>query len=497
METISIKNIYSEKDRKTNVIHDNRLKKSIALRIEKGLNPLIQPIALQAVSDYDGFTHEVVDGRRRFAALSALGIAEIHLGMDAVLVKGNSKAMAFIANDERLNLSLWEQITKLKEMLEIYKTIDAISNETGWSPVKIAKRINLFQLSAAWQTCLKENRFPKFTTEHYEAIAAFPSEIQDEIQEYLNSWRSREIKELSAKKFENALHQEFATLLKDLPWEENGCGTCPACLERINGGYLFQDMASLEKARCMNRNYLEEKRNEFISLKIKEDTDLIAVSDSYSQNESVFVPLTKNDYSLSDAKNAKKAILVDGPNAGQVISVKITKKENEIPQQEKIETSLAERKEKKQKQRRRWAIEKLSSHISSDTCMVPDRNTIFVLIACVGNDIALGDIFSYAEKKTLNRSGLPSGIKSFHEAKELQNLDQVVWSEVKERLITELRYGQSGDVTEKWSEAEILSSILNFDLANALTNATEELPDPKSWKILEKNELEKTSRQTI
>ena len=76
-----------------------------------------------------------------------------------------------------------------------------------------------------------------------------------------------------------------------------------------------------------------------------------------------------------------------------------------------------------------------------------------------------------------------------------RKLDEFLWIQVCENIFVELTYGQSGPEEAKWSEAELIAGLVQFDLAKALEEATAELPDPKAWEALAKAE-EKTKQES-
>lgn len=87
------------------------------------------------------------------------------------------------------------------------------------------------------------------------------------------------MKTASVKKFSETLYENFATLLSSLPWQEEGCGECPACKERKTAGYLFANL--IPEPRCMNREYLERKRKEYVATLAAEKPEAVLVSQKY------------------------------------------------------------------------------------------------------------------------------------------------------------------------------------------------------------------------
>ena len=99
-------------DRSYNKADDMHLMASIKSRLDKGLKPLLQPIALKKLDGDPQFDYSVEDGHRRFTALTNLKLTEIELGQEAILIDGDSEINAYLAN-QHTNLSLAEEIKKL------------------------------------------------------------------------------------------------------------------------------------------------------------------------------------------------------------------------------------------------------------------------------------------------------------------------------------------------------------------------------------------------
>jgi hypothetical protein len=75
-------------------------------------------------------------------------------------------------------------------------------------------------------------------------------------------------------------------------------------------------------------------------------------------------------------------------------------------------------------------------------------------------------------------------------ASEQDGLNTEVWEKLTDKILYDLKQGQTGPIEARWSEAEIISQIINFDLQKAFEAALEALPDPKAWEKLEQQEKE-------
>ncbi len=493
---INAARIKCEADRTYNKADDMHLLTSVKGRIAKGLTPLLQPIALKKLEKDPNFDYSVDDGRRRFKTLLAAGITEIELGRDAVVIDGDSEVNAYVAN-QHTDLSLAEEITKLYSLREKFKTLDALAAEIGHSPTWVSRRLNLLNLSELWQRAMKEKTFGYMGVVHYETIATFPASVQDSIFDFVRGVEGRDLKTASARKFAEILYEKFATLLSSLPWKEEGCGECPACRERKESGYLFANL--IPEPRCMNREYIEKKRREYVAGLAAKEPETVLVTQNYhvqdEEKKDANDPLAEStvlgpgDWKAADKpENGIPAIIADGPQAGTKITIQRPKASAEA--EPKPVKTLAERKALKEKQRKRRAIEKLIEFMTGDVCKTPKRGTLYLLMACKGMGSVCGSRFDYITKTTVNPTGLPGSVTSIVALKERADIDTLIWKRVLENIVNELNNGQSGSAEPCWESAELLSELTGFNLDSAFEDAVKELPDPKAWEALEKSEKE-------
>lgn len=341
---------------------------------------------------------------------------------------------------------------------------------------------------------MAEKIFGYMNVAHYESIATFPPEVQDQIFDYVRGVEGRDLKTMSIRKFTELLYSQFATLLSSLPWKEEGCGECPACRERKTSGFLFTTL--MPEPRCMNREYLERKRQEYVAGLAAKEPETVLVSQTYQvKNEEADAnnPLAENTVlGPGDWRPAEKpedgipAIIADGPQAGTKTFIQRPKAAAEAkPLKAK---NLAERKAAKTKQRRRKAIEKMITSLKEMNYAIPSREVIFALIACKGVDAVCGSHYNSKQKNNSNLTGLPAKLISYEAMNASKELDTLVWQQLIKNIVNEIEYGQSGPEEAKWTEAELISGMIQFNLTKAMEEATKELPDPKTWEALEKAE---------
>ena len=261
--------------------------------------------------------------------------------------------------------------------------------------------------------------------------------------------------------------------MKNAPWNTDGsyqgCGECPACLDRQNNSYLFPEMNDYTKAGCMNREFYFEKLHEFIAGKVEEVKqqfpDILLVAQDHEQqdgfpldSEEIYLP---HVWTKSTRKNGgQKALIVNGPQTGKLIFAKVSEHyskpedssdDNHVQEEpQKRPSSLAERKERKHRQRQRHAIASLMEHIESMEYETPDRDTIFKLIACLGVD----SIFH----SNWETDSLPEGIATYPKIN-LEHLDSDVWRKLTNNIIRNLKFGQTGPAEACWLDAGIISPI--------------------------------------
>ena len=503
---VAVETIKCELDRKTT-------EQEIAERAESIKNVgLIHSVKIQPVEDKK-FKYRVVAGRKSFLALTTiLNKTELVIGGESpelTIIDGDADLIAFAENHERVNLTLWEEVEKLENLRDKFKTVGDLANALGKKPQWVARRINLSNLTADWKHIMKHNSFDSFSIGHYEIIATYPQEVQDSISCYCANYD--EVQEASIKKFEKLIQKLFSAKLINLPWNkdnsEKGCGECKACLDRINNGFLFENMNDPKEAMCMNHNYLQNKLENFIiaeAEKIRQQEEKIyLVSNSWmlDEEDSPFSSeevLTCQQWCRKPKKDGGvKAFMVDGAEAGRYVYIEIYQddsNDNEDSQpEEKHVRSLDERKALKNRQRQRKAIETLMEYIKSMDYQIPSRDDIFALIACLKVDNVFSTHYDFDKGEYTRKYDCENGIANFEQAKAFEKLDSAVWEALSVEIVRELKYGQSGPVDARWNEAEIISSLISFDLAKAFEDATEALPDPKCWKKLEEQEKQKAA----
>jgi ParB/RepB/Spo0J family partition protein len=504
---VAVETIKCELDRKTT-------EQEIKERAESIKNVgLIHSVKIQPVEDKK-FNYQVVAGRKSFLAMTTiLNRTELVIGGESpelTVIDGDADLIAFAENHERVNLTLWEEVEKLENLRDKFKTVGDLANALGKKPKWVARRINLSNLTSEWKNIMKNNEFGSFSIGHYEVVATYPQEIQNSIANYCANYE--EVQEASIKKFEKLLQKYFSAKLVNLPWNqdgsEQGCGKCKACLNRINNGFLFENMNDPKEAICMNHKYLAHKMEEFLVAEVEkirqQEEKIYLINNSWMLDEenspfSSEEVLTSQQWCRKSKKDGGvKAFMVDGAEAGRYVYIEVYQDNSDstgedIQPEEKHVRSLDERKALKNRQRQRKAVESLMEYIKSMDYQIPSRDDIFALITCLKVDNVFTTHYDFDKGEYTRNYDCESGIANFELAKAFEKLDTAVWEALTNEIIRELKYGQSGPVEARWTEAEIISGLIAFDLAKAFEDATEALPYPKCWKKLEEQEKQKAA----
>lgn len=158
-----------------------------------------------------------------------------------------------------------------------------------------------------------------------------------------------------------------------------------------------------------------KRRKEYVASLAAQEPETILVSQKYrtqeeKENSNTDDPLAENTVlgpgdwqETQDPTEGVPAIIADGPRAGTKITIQRPQASTEST--EKKSKTLAERKEAKNRQRKRKAIEKLLAAIKAEKTLVPNRTTIYLMIACKGTKAACGEHFDYKTKNHPTRSG--------------------------------------------------------------------------------------------
>ncbi len=480
MNKIKIDDIICVKDRN---VHASKIAKLACNIKEVGL---IQPIVLVQTSDDK---YKVIAGRCRYKALKLNKVTELieheHYRIISVPEK-NEALISYAENDERNDLTLFEQIKQLKELSKLY-TRKELSKLLGRSEKWLALRCNLSKLTSQWLEEINKNVGDKehsnLTLKHYEIIATYPVDPQDEIFEW--GYIESDIKE-----FKEDLKNRFERNIKDFVFETSDCGQCS---KRSSQNSLFFDYDS-ENDKCLDPDCYKEKFKDYINKTAKEINEnpnlgdpLYLVSSEYYYDEEIKDVITYHHF--HELKDDSK------PNAfdiatGKTICIKIddnflaTQNIKKADKEEKLELNPTQKLEELQKtleqKRHKRCLEKLIDFLDNGEYTMPDTQTCYRLIALLGISGSYNNFCYWGEQESYQHYSL----EDWHSIKNdnLHNVVYIVWQAITSELKSKLKQTISLTLDRiKNTEALIICDILGLDYNDFFTTAIAEIPEPKSW----------------
>lgn len=220
---------------------------------------LIQPLALK---DEGNGRYRVVAGRRRFRALQRLGWEKLQ-GSQYVICDADPELAAFCENFHRANLALAEEVEQFNQ-LKSGHTIQELAAMLGKTPQYVALRLNLTNLSPAWKTVLENpEKYSQWTPAKLEFIAKQPREIQEEVENWIDST----IGSYSVGEIRRRLEYDY-TALKSALFDTADCLNCP---KRSGAAELLFPELEEKGDNCLDRSCFELKMIRHILKKNRRD----------------------------------------------------------------------------------------------------------------------------------------------------------------------------------------------------------------------------------
>ena len=199
-------------------------------------NGLLQPLLLRRLED-DKF--RIVDGRRRYYALFMLNVKEITPDQYRIceFSDKNEQRAAFVANVERKQLTIAEEIRQLAELGNKY-SVEDLAKVIGRTPAYCARRLKLSTLSPKWQKVLEApEQYPQWTIGKLELIAREPAANQDRLAFRINDALTIE-----------EINDRFAEMRMDLSTVVFNAKDCLSCAKTTAASELL--FADLAKNNC-------------------------------------------------------------------------------------------------------------------------------------------------------------------------------------------------------------------------------------------------------
>ena len=320
---------------------------------------LLQPILLRKVDD----TFFVIDGRRRFAVLAAMGRKFLEDGEYILLADGiDTRTAAYTANTERKSLSAMEEAQQMCNLLK-QMTESEVAEKLGKTLNYVVSRSKLADLQGKWRAVLENNSdHPNWTIGKLQLIAREPAETQKNLEHLITDQRNRTLAELVD--VINYYHRRLA----DAPFNwQDICYACPKRSDRQ--GVVFEEDQT--EAVCLDFECFDQRCFAECQRSLKNNPQLKAVRNGsgygteagkWADKNNVPQTFTRDFKIVADPAQAN-GVICCGENIGKF--VKITR-DRAVPVQTSADSAAEKASEKakkaevkKQREIMRLAMQKL------------------------------------------------------------------------------------------------------------------------------------------
>jgi len=446
---------------------------------------------------------ELLAGSRRRAAAKAAGLTEL-----PVLVRELDDRAALVVivteNMQREDLSPFEEARGVRALLDGGFSVKEAAAELGRSGSWIVRRAQLTKLAEAWQRLVAdpEQAPSRWPAAWLEQIAALAEEAQTALLEH---WTAEGWLDDNAEWEAGMIEQEIGQLLHELkrtPWKMDSgtlspkdppCYDCPQRSSRNPG--LFDELEAPEEQakandRCLNAACWDRKRAAFIEcererLAVKHGLVLLVSRGYGSQVPEGAVNLDQVAEISKKREGAVPCLRVDGPGAGThfwgiaLEGRSVGSKPKPVDERGKpIPTPIEER--RKQLGFRREALVNgwLKEHLldEDEPPKTPGKGKLEVLVrlaAAFGTAKNAADRDADEVLSDERHGGWPA----------LRNEKQPaarLWADVCGVLARRLSFFPPVSNVPV-EEHAALGDLLDLDLAALRAKAAEEIPEPKSW----------------
>lgn len=282
---------------------------------------LLQPIILKKTED----KYEVVDGRRRFAAIQQLGWTVLPENAFTFAAASDDMAViAHVANVERKNLSPAEEVRQLAALAETH-SVDYLAELFGRTPGYITRRLKISTLIPDWLKVLDDPELaPLWPLDKLALIARQTNQVQKKLSHMINNHWSRED---IADHIEEYNRQLSAATFDTAP--------CLKCRNNSATQKLLFDDTDAKDGICLNADCWVRKTLEVVKKTLK-DEKLIPIKGNntgWSNPAAEFADKVKaeSEYHYKKVRAPKKgekanAIIVSGDGIGRhVVAVEYEK----------------------------------------------------------------------------------------------------------------------------------------------------------------------------
>lgn len=283
----------------------------------------------------DPNTIDLRAGGRRYAAACEAGLQGVPV---RVLNLTDKEAMevTMVENLHREQMSPLEEASAIRKMLLAGYSEKEIAGKIDKPWTWVVRRNRLNELSPKWLEQMAkpaaENTVAHFGAAHLEMLARYPVTTQQRLLEQFTEAEWRIPKTASALLSLLAAEERA---LGDVRWDLDDAslvrkaGACSSCTKRANcvpGLFDDQDQPSPKDDKCLDEACFAKKERAFaeqqITASMEKHEGAIQVTTGYQDRKGAIPSYAWEKVKKTD-KGAQAAVVVDGPQAGDVLYVKV------------------------------------------------------------------------------------------------------------------------------------------------------------------------------
>jgi len=293
----------------------------------------------------------------------------------------------------------------------------------------------------------------------------------------------------SVAKFSKRIEERLFQFLDDATFDQTACKKCHK--QTGNQGLLFEDLENCERSRCLDKDCYAKKLAQHVEnvladakksgnklhLILGKDCNYIPTNnplEKYNNRR-----LYSHDYSIQK-KGEPNALIIYGPGAGALCCIKVkTNKTNSGSSsdvQEKPQKTMADREKELKGKRVRKATEVLVVALDEKkSYTIPD----------------IPHLLRFAGIMGLGTLGQGYGLKSHDKIMKIEEskFQGFVWDNLLGSIKGELnRVHEVNLVDVRSDSAEEICKILKLDWKSYFQQASEAIPEPKTWPKLREQE---------
>jgi ParB/RepB/Spo0J family partition protein len=432
----------------------------------------------------------LICGEKRLRAFKKLGRKTIPADVIKDCIEEKVALMCISENIQRSSLTPFEEAEAIGHLIEA-SSIDSIAASFGKSTNWVARRHALLKLSKIWIKDKNIDLWPLACLEH---IARLPEAMQKEIHDNISC---------SCSGVENERDiiyriNELSLMLKGAKFDTTDCTKCPTCT--ISTPNLFDDITVKDGDRCLNAECFEKKTKLHVSAQEEKLRKTTPNAIRVSTRSKYMLDKKDNAVSTMDIAIVKKAgkdttpaIMIDGPDAGAVVHVKVSDK-TAATQASAPEKTLSDKKKQLEKRRTIALIEELEMLIEQDKIdkylvTVPPSTVLRCLIEYGAHSAREGYTPTPTRIRSVIKDINTKGTQPTNEELAALYTDAMrcicdVW---REHLHT---YKNPGDTRAQLERdvPRLMCEILGIDFKAMVKKIEAQIPIPKSWAKLEAEE---------